>query len=176
MDAYYDIYGDKLPPQQPNPVPPPPGSGTPTSHIPLPTVSHAPPLYEHIHGLGHKTQWVLFVVMLVSTLCFIGASWRVNISRRLFYQISTIVAAVGTISYYAQATGSGWSWHHVWVTHEHKHGVPDTFDSIIRQTYWIRYVDWLITTPLILFNLSALAGLSGSAILNVTAASGKSPP
>lgn len=35
---------------------------------------------------------------------------------------------------------------------------------IIRQVYWIRYVDWIITTPLILRALTVLAGLSGAEI------------
>jgi len=38
---------------------------------------------------------------------------------------------------------------------------------VIRQVYWARYVDWLLTTPLLLVDLGLLAGLSFSDLFNV---------
>jgi bacteriorhodopsin len=108
--------------------------------------------------------------MLLSTITFIGLSWRIAIPKRLFYQITTYVTLISTFTYYATATGGGWDYHHVWVNNEHKHDIPDTHKVVLRQIFWARYVDWLLTTPLILFNLGALAGLSGSNILNTVVA------
>ncbi|EPS44604.1 hypothetical protein H072_1422 [Dactylellina haptotyla CBS 200.50] len=143
---------------------------TATIPIPLPTVTHAPPQFEHIHRLGHNTLWVGFVLMLISTITFIGLSWRVALPKRLFYQLTTYVTLISTFTYYAMATGGGWSFHHVWVTHEHKHDLPDTHKTVLRQIFWARYAEWLLTTPLILFNLGALSGLSGANILNTIVA------
>ncbi|KAF3906308.1 Opsin-1 [Dactylellina cionopaga] len=138
--------------------------------IPLPTVTHTPPHFEHITDLGHRTLWVLFVLMLLSTIGFIVLSWRVAIPKRLFYQLTTYVTLISTFTYYAMATGGGWNLHPVWEKHEHKHDLPDTHNFVLRQVFWARYIDWLLTTPLILFNLGALAGVSGSNILNTIVA------
>lgn len=147
---------------------------TPTSTqmaVPLPTVTHTPPQFEHITDLGHNTLWVIFALMLISTIASIGLSWRVPLSKRLFYQLTTYITLISTFTYYAMATGGGWSFRHVWVTQEHKHDLPDTHKVVLRQVFWARYAEWLLTTPLILFNLGALSGLSGANILNTIVAS-----
>lgn len=138
--------------------------------VPLPTVTASPPRLEQITDFGHTTLWVVFVLMLLSTISFIGLSWRVPIPKRLFYQITTYVTLISTFTYYAMATGDGWNFHHISVAHGHKHDIPDTHTLVLRQIYWARFADWLLTTPLILFNLGAVAGLSGSNILNITVA------
>lgn len=68
------------------------------------------------------------------------------------------------ISYFAMATGDGISYHHTQITQSNKH-VPDTTKDIYRQVYWARYVDWSVTTPLLLLDLCLLAGLNGGHIL-----------
>ena len=62
------------------------------------------------------------------------------------------------------ATGDGINYNHIVETQKHKH-VPDTYQDIFREVYWARYVDWSITTPLLLLDLSLMAGLSGANIL-----------
>ena len=62
------------------------------------------------------------------------------------------------------ATGHGVSYHHEVERESHKH-VPDTHHDVYRQVFWARYVDWSITTPLLLLDLSLLAGLNGASIL-----------
>jgi bacteriorhodopsin len=74
----------------------------------------------------------------------------------------TIIAA---LSYFAMATGTGVSYHHIRVREQHSHGVPATYKHIVRQVYWARYIDWALTTPLLLLDLSLLANLSGANIL-----------
>ena len=61
------------------------------------------------------------------------------------------------------ATGEGTRFAHIIVKETHKH-VPDTFEHVFRQVFWARYVDWSLTTPLLLLDLSFLAGLSGANI------------
>ncbi|RVD80900.1 uncharacterized protein DFL_008784 [Arthrobotrys flagrans] len=164
MGDYHYQTGGKLPP---GPVPDR-TSNAPT--VPLPTVTNPPPDFEHITDFGLRTLWVLFVLMLISTITFVVLSWRVAVPRRLLFQITTYVTLISTFTYYAMATGGGWNYHQVWVTNGHKHDIPDTHNVVLRQIFWARYVDWLLTTPLILFNIGALAALSGSNILNTLVA------
>jgi bacteriorhodopsin len=67
------------------------------------------------------------------------------------------------------ATGMGTSYHHIKVREQHNH-VPDTTKDVYRQVYWARYIDWSLTTPLLLLDLSLLAGLNGAHILMAVAA------
>lgn len=61
------------------------------------------------------------------------------------------------------ASGDGISYHHIVVRESHKH-VPDTKQDVYRQVFWARYVDWSLTTPLLLLDLALLAGLNGANI------------
>lgn len=67
------------------------------------------------------------------------------------------------------ATGHGVSVNKITIRHQHDH-VPDTFEHVHRQVYWARYVDWAITTPLLLLDLGLLAGMSGAHIFMAIAA------
>lgn len=60
------------------------------------------------------------------------------------------------------AAGQGWVYRVVHYHHSHKGHAAKV---IIRQIYWARYVDWAITTPLVLLDLTLLAGLPGAEIL-----------
>jgi len=62
------------------------------------------------------------------------------------------------------ATGDGNSYAHIIVKEVHKH-VPDTVEHVFRQVFWARYIDWSLTTPLLLLDLAFLAGMDGASIL-----------
>jgi bacteriorhodopsin len=85
-------------------------------------------------------------------------------NKRLYHVITTLITVCAALSYFAMATGHGVSVHTVQVRHQNDH-VPDTFTEVNRQVFWARYVDWAITTPLLLLDLSLLAGLNGAHIL-----------
>ena len=85
-------------------------------------------------------------------------------SRRLFHVITTLITIIAAISYFGMATRQGVSWHHIKQVEHHRH-VPNTTKDIYRQVYWARYVDWSLTTPLLLLDLTLLAGLNGAHIL-----------
>jgi bacteriorhodopsin len=68
------------------------------------------------------------------------------------------------------ATGEGTSFAHITIRESHKHGISDTVEHIFRQVFWAHYIDWSLTTPLILLDLAFLAGLCGADILVVVAA------
>jgi len=93
-----------------------------------------------------------------------GAPAHSSQSRRLYHIITTMITIFAAISYFAMATGHGISYHHVVERESHKH-VPDTQHDVYREVYWARYVDWSLTTPLLLLDLCLLAGMNGGHIL-----------
>jgi len=131
---------------------------------PIPTIVPSLPEYQDASETGNRTLWVVFVVMVIATVVFTGLSWSIPMSKRLYYIVTTMIVTFASLSYFAMATGHGISYHHVKITESHKH-VPDTTKDIYREVYWARYVDWSLTTPLLLLDLALLAGISGGHIL-----------
>jgi bacteriorhodopsin len=142
---------------------------TSASATPLPTVVPSLPEYQKASETGERTLWVVFVIMLVASIVFAGMSWNIPISKRLYHIVTTMITITAAISYFAMAAGHGVSYHKTVVKDQHKH-VPDTEHDIYRQVYWARYVDWSITTPLLLLDLCLLAGLNGGVIFMTVAA------
>ena len=62
------------------------------------------------------------------------------------------------------AVKDGVTYNKITIKQSQKH-FPDTYQTIYREVYWARYVDWSLTTPLLLLDLAFLAGLSGANIL-----------
>jgi len=135
-----------------------------TSVSPIPTVVPTVPEYQVATDTGDRTLWVVCVIMIISSLAFYAMAFRVPVQKRLFHILTAFITTFAAISYYAMAMGDGISYSHSTVKESHKH-VPDTTQEVYRQVYWARYVDWSVTTPLLLMDLAFLAGLSGANIL-----------
>ena len=120
--------------------------------------------------------------MVIASLSFIGMAWPIPVvseepfgltaglpdivqSKRLFHILTATITIIAALSYFAMATGSGFAFHHIRLREQHKHGVPDTIRHVFRQVFYARYIDWLLTTPLILLDLLLLANLNGANIL-----------
>jgi len=133
------------------------------SATPLPTVIPNLPTYERIDDSGSITLWVVFVIMLLSTITFAFMAWKQPVQKRLFHVLTTLITTFATISYFAMATGDGNAFKHIIVKETHNH-TPDTIEHVFRQVFWARYIDWSLTTPLLLLDLAFLAGLNGANI------------
>jgi len=138
-------------------------SAVPTSVAPIPTVVPDTPTEQFAGDSGSRTLWVVFVLMVLASAGFAFMSWRIPVSKRLYHVITTIITIIAAISYFAMATGHGVSVHETIVHHQHDH-VPDTTEVIHRQVFWARYVDWSLTTPLLILDLGLLAGMNGAHI------------
>jgi len=137
-----------------------------SSVAPIPTVVPGPSVtYVTAGAVGHRTLWVVAIIMAISSLVFYGMAFRVPPQKRLFHILTAFITTFAFLSYFAMATGDGINFNKTVETVSHKHGLPDTQEITYRQVYWARYVDWSITTPLLLLDLSLLAGLSGANIL-----------
>jgi len=131
----------------------------------FPSVMPDPPKFEVAHEDGKRTLWVVFVIMVIASISFIGLAWPVPLSKRIYHVITTMITIIAALSYFAMATGTGFKFNFIIIREHHRHGVPDTLKTVIRQVYWARYVDWTLTTPLLLLDLFLLAGVSGANIL-----------
>jgi bacteriorhodopsin len=120
--------------------------------------------YETVGDTGAKTLWVVFTIMLVSSVAFTALAWSVPVSKRLFHILTTFITVFAAISYFAMATGDGNGYTHIIIKEVHKH-TPDTVEHVYRQIFWARYIDWSVTTPLLLLDLGFLAGMNGADLL-----------
>ncbi|KAI0005656.1 opsin-1 [Xylariaceae sp. FL0662B] len=162
------------------------------SHTSLPPVIPGIPrvYYEASSEVGQRTLWVVCVLMGLSSLVFYGMAYRTPVQKRILHVITALVTTFAFLSYYALATGDGVTTHE-YVTKRTSQGVVE--EIVKRDIYWARYVDasshprptpfpveihihtnrrsqWSLTTPLLLLDLSLLAGINGASIL-VTAVS-----
>jgi len=97
-------------------------------------------------------------------------SWNIPISRRVYHVITTLATIISALSYFAMASGMGSGFRCAEVTDSHEH-IPDTHHTVCRQVYWVRYVDWTLSTPLLLIDLCLLAGIDGAHTLMAVASS-----
>ncbi|EXJ75984.1 uncharacterized protein A1O5_00492 [Cladophialophora psammophila CBS 110553] len=135
-----------------------------TSVAPIPTVIPTPPTYVEAGDVGKRTLWVVVVLMAISSIALYAMAFRVTVQKRLFHILTSFITTVAFLSYFAMATGDGTTFVSYTITEQHKK-IPDTHQEYRREVYWARYVDWTITTPLLLLDLTLLAGLSGANIL-----------
>jgi len=136
----------------------------PTHVAPIPSVLPDPDVFELVGDSGKKTLWVVFVLMLIASASFTALSWRVPLSKRLYHTITTLITVIAALSYFAMATGHGITVQSIKVRDPKEHS-DDTFHMVHRQVFWARYVDWSLTTPLLLLDLGLLAGMSGGHIV-----------
>lgn len=88
-----------------------------------------------------QTVWLILgtLIMGLSTAYFVYRGAQVQ-GAQYFYWITAVITGVAFISYLTMATGAG-----------------STVLEDGRQFYYFRYIDWLITTPLLLLDLALLA-------------------
>merc|ERR1712216_986576 len=81
-----------------------------------------------------------------STIVFIARTGSAK-SQKIYYYCNVFVCGFATMSYFSMLSGQGW-----------------TAIAGCRQFFYARYVDWSITTPLLLLDLGLIAGADGALI------------
>ncbi|KAJ3485673.1 hypothetical protein NLI96_g4790 [Meripilus lineatus] len=114
---------------------------------------------NHITSGGTDWLWTVFALMLVSLFGMIGWSMVRPRGTRFFHNIAVIILATATLAYFSMASNLG----STPITAEFAHGNPGT-----RQIWYVRYIQWFITFPLLLLLLLFPSGLSLSDILTTT--------
>jgi bacteriorhodopsin len=91
--------------------------------------------------------------MAVTTVVCIAKAASADAARRKHYFCSTFICAVAMFAYLAMLSGQGW-----------------TASAGCRQFFYVRYLDWLITTPLLVLELGLVAGQDSETITAVVGA------
>jgi bacteriorhodopsin len=98
--------------------------------------------------------------MALSGFIFAGMSYRVERRNRLFHYITCGVVFVAAIAYFTMGSNLGFTPIQVEFYRN---------DPVVRGTYraiyYARYIDWFITTPLLLMDLLLTAGMPWPTIL-----------
>ncbi|KAK6580629.1 hypothetical protein PZA11_006865 [Diplocarpon coronariae] len=109
---------------------------------------------------GSNVYWAVTAVMAMSTLIFMGFSFRVARPHRIFYYITAGITLVASIAYFTMASNLGYA------------AIPVEFvrsnprvSGVYREIFYVRYIDWVITTPLLLLDVLLTAGLPWPTIL-----------
>lgn len=115
----------------------------------------------HITNRGSSWYWACFSIFSVFSFVFLGLSFKRAPNDRIFHWITTAIVITAATAYFTMASDLGFVPVRVeFAGHEHSMG---TF----RQVFYVRYIDWAITTPLLLTDLLLTAGLSWPHILFV---------
>jgi len=136
----------------------------------FPTIVPDPPVYHHIGTTGRGTLWTVFVLMTLAFLAFLALARKVPSNQRIVHSLASVIVLISALSYLAMATGSGHTWYDYRSTEKHDHGLPDTHITIHRQVFWVRLLDWFLSTPLIFTALALVGGLNGESLFSVIVA------
>ncbi|EMD38528.1 G-protein coupled receptor [Gelatoporia subvermispora B] len=110
---------------------------------------------RHITAGGSDWLWAVFAIMAISNLAMVLWTFTRPRGTRLFHQIAVIVLTTATIAYFSMASDLGAT------------PITTEFSSPIttRQIWYVRYIQWFITFPLLLLELLLATGLTLSDIL-----------
>jgi len=93
--------------------------------------------------------------MGVATIAFLGLAFKKPRHERIFHYITASITMVACIAYFSMGSNLGWTGILVeWVRKDRDvSGVP------LRQIFYVRYIDWFVTTPLLLLDLLLTCGM-----------------
>ncbi|KAI9635180.1 uncharacterized protein MKK02DRAFT_26856 [Dioszegia hungarica] len=110
---------------------------------------------------GSDWLWAVFAVMLLTDLVVIGWHFTIPRGQRLFHQLGAIILTTATIAYFSMASNLG----STPIATEFAYlGYPI---GTLRQIWYVRYIDWVITTPALLLELTLASGLPLSDIITL---------
>jgi bacteriorhodopsin len=91
---------------------------------------------EEIGSTGIGGLTLGFLALTVTTVVMVAKAANADPERRKYYFCNTFICGIATFAYFSMLSGQGW-----------------TAISGCRQFFYAHYVDWLLTTPLIILNL-----------------------
>merc|ERR1712039_442751 len=106
---------------------------------------------EGVGMFGMTCVLIGTICMAVSTAYFYMAAQSAK-ENKFFEVLTMAITGIATCAYLTMYTGAGYSWINEVA------GEVDPF-------YWARYIDWILTTPLMLWDVLALAGATSDDIL-----------
>lgn len=119
---------------------------------------------EAITTHGSDWYWAVCAVMTVATFTFIGLGITKPRQHRIFHYITAGVTMVAAIAYFSMGSNLGWTPIDVEFVRDPNGGVVAGAN---REIFYVRYIDWFITTPLLLLDLLLTAGMPWPTVLFV---------
>lgn len=110
-----------------------------------------------INTNGSNWLWAVFAVMLFTDLCFMAWMFTLPKGRRAFHHLAILILTTASIAYFSMASNLG--------------GTPIRVEfngneqGLTRAIWYVRYIDWVITTPALLLSLVLATGLPLSDIM-----------
>ncbi|KAL1305966.1 hypothetical protein AAFC00_004103 [Neodothiora populina] len=111
---------------------------------------------------GSDVYWAVCACMTTATFVFLGLGIMKPRQHRVFHYITAAITMVAAIAYFSMASNLGWTPIDV----EFQRSDPKV-RGINREIFYVRYIDWFITTPLLLMDLLLTAGMPWPTILFV---------
>ncbi|KAI1856396.1 hypothetical protein JX265_011643 [Neoarthrinium moseri] len=113
---------------------------------------------------NHGSDWYYTVcaIMGISAIAFMALAFRRPQSHRIFHYITAGICAVACIAYFAMGSNLGQVPIQAEFVRPNSHWVGA---AGTREIFYARYIDWAITTPLLLLDLLLTAGLPWPTIL-----------
>lgn len=109
---------------------------------------------NHITVRGSDWYWTVCAVMICATGAFMGLSFTKPRSERIFHYITAGIVMIAAVAYFSMGANLGWTGIQV----EFERSSPKVAGNI-RQIFYVRYIDWFLTTPLLLLDLLLTCGL-----------------
>ncbi|KAI0976750.1 bacteriorhodopsin [Xylaria arbuscula] len=113
---------------------------------------------------NHGSDWYYTVcaMMGATTLIIMGLAFRKPQNHRLFHYITAAITAVASVAYFAMGSNLG----QLPIFAEFRRpGSRWVRAAGTREVFYARYIDWAITTPLLLLELLLTAGVPTPTIL-----------
>ncbi|KAI7536081.1 family A G protein-coupled receptor-like protein [Hortaea werneckii] len=111
---------------------------------------------------GSDWYWAVTAVMTVATFCFVGLALTKPRQHRIFHYITAAITMVASIAYFTMGSNLGWTAINV----EFPRNDPVVRGSD-REIFYVRYIDWFITTPLLLMDLLLTAAMPWPTIMYI---------
>jgi bacteriorhodopsin len=92
--------------------------------------------------------------MGAATFVFMGLSFTKSRSQRLFHYITAAITLIAAIAYFCMGSNLGWT--AIQVEFERSDA---KVAGNMRQIFYVRYIDWFLTTPLLLLDLLLTCGM-----------------
>jgi bacteriorhodopsin len=109
---------------------------------------------------GSDFYFAICAAMGFAGICFIGLALRKPRRDRVFHYITASVVFVACIAYFTMGSNLGFAP----IAVEYSRSDPEV-RGMYRAIYYVRYIDWFITTPLLLLDLLLTAGMPWPTIL-----------
>jgi len=114
----------------------------------------------HITEHGSSWLWAAFTLFAIATIVFLGLGYTKPQTDRIFHYLTAGITMVATIAYFSLASDLGFAP----IPVEFQRGSHHV-SGRVRQVFYVRYIDWFITTPLLLLDLLLTSGLPWQRIL-----------